>query len=149
MKTLLKILPVIAFFVFGLFAGDLMRSSGAGIALSHTGAAKSHNVTSYRFPTPFYVPIVRNGNLRAAMVLELGLDLSGEGQASVLKHELQLRDAILRALIIHANIGGFDGNFTSERHMNLLAETLLTAARRILGDDVERTLIVNIARQNR
>lgn len=149
MKRLLKILPVIVLFVSGLFAGDWMRTSVAGTARDDARASRSGDISSYKFPTPFYVPIVRNGSLRAAMVLELGLDVSGSGQEAVSKQELQLRDSLLRALMIHANTGGFDGNFTSEAHLNLLADTLLTAARRIVGDDAKKILIVNIARQNR
>lgn len=145
MKRLLKLLPVLAVFALGLFAGDRLRVAPEAGEVS---AAQPVALSGYRFPAVFYVPIVRSGNLRSAMVLELGLNLTAAGQEAVSVSELQLRDEILRALMAHANTGGFDGNFTAVAHLDLLGEVLLTAAQRVLGPEVDKVLIVNIMKQS-
>lgn len=61
--------------------------------------------------------------------------------------EARLRDALLGALLIEANTGGFDGNFTRKPGLRRLRESLLAAGRRAGGTDVQRILIEDIGRQ--
>ncbi|MRX49242.1 hypothetical protein GI374_02055 [Paracoccus sp. S-4012] len=103
--------------------------------------------TSFRFPQQFFVPLVRNGEVRGAMVLTLGIDIPAGMEEQVYAAELRLRDALLRRLLIHANTGGFDGNFTSEAHLALLRRELMDAAHRIAGEAVAGILVIDIARQ--
>lgn len=154
MRSLLKFVPVLLMFLGGVALGDWLpaRQSAAalpdaGDAASETRPASTGPTVSVEFPGQFFVPIVRNGTLRAVMVLGLGMEVAEPGLEAVRAREFRLRDALLRALMIHANTGGFDGNFTSEPHLKLLGDTLLAAAQRVVGSDVQGILIGDIGRQ--
>lgn len=155
MGKLLKILPVFLFLLLGALGGDWLHRQRAGAALPAEGQAAAATLApapaaatvSMPLPEQFFVPIVRNGNLRAVMVLSLGLDVVETRVEALHAREFRLRDALLRALMIHANTGGFDGNFTAEPRLELLGATLLAAAQKIAGEDVRAILIGDIARQ--
>lgn len=100
------------------------------------------------FPQQFFVPLVRNGTLRSVMILSISLELPDEIAEAAYRQENRLRDAILRALLIHANSGGFDGNFTADAHVDLLRQTLLQTARTATGLPVSAVMIGDIARQD-
>ena len=150
MGKILKLLPILVALVVGIGLGDWLHGQQGGAA-PHAEVAPSRPdpgpTIDVKFPRQFFVPIVRNGNLRSVMVLELGMEVVEARAGAVYAQEFRLRDALLRALMIHANTGGFDGNFTSEPHLKLLGDTLLAAAHRISGEDVQAILIGNIARQ--
>ena len=82
------------------------------------------------------------------MVLALSIEIQTAAEEAVFRQEHRLRDALLRSLLIHANSGGFDGNFTDEAHLELLRGSLLAEARRASGDSINAVLIGDIARQN-
>jgi len=66
-----------------------------------------------------------------------------------LRRELRLRrDALLAVMFLHANSGGFDGQFTSSEAMNDLRGSLLEATRDVIGDDVYSVLVTDILRQD-
>ena len=81
------------------------------------------------------------------MILTLSLEIPAAAEEAVFRQEHRLRDTLLRSLLIHANTGGFDGNFTAEARLALLRETLLEAARKVAGPEVGAVLIGDIARQ--
>lgn len=154
MRKILKFVPVLLMLVAGIALGDWLHGQGVSAALPDTDQAepdgpspKAGPLISVGFSNQFFVPIVRNGNLRAVMVLGLGMEVVDARAEAVHAQEFRLRDALLRALMIHANTGGFDGNFTSEPRLRLLGDVLLTAAQRVAGDDVQAILIGDIARQ--
>lgn len=101
----------------------------------------------FGFPSQFFVPVVRNGRTQSIMILSLSLQVTPGTEGTIASQEHQLRDAILRRLMIHANTGGFDGNFTSDLQSRMLREALLTAAQDIAGADIIAILIEAIARQ--
>ncbi|MCQ0969117.1 flagellar basal body-associated FliL family protein (plasmid) [Paracoccus sp. TK19116] len=111
------------------------------------GEAGSGAVAWFNFPSQFFVPVVRNGNTDYTMILTLTLETPGEALSGVEALEHRLRDAMLRQLIIHANTGGFDGNYTSEGQLRKLRDALLAAARSAGGDGVDAVLIEDIARK--
>ncbi len=149
MGKILKILPVVLFLVLGALGGDWLHRQRADASLpaAEVVAAPSVPTVSMPLPEQFFVPIVRNGSLRAVMVLSLGLEVVEARVEALHAREFQLRDAMLRALMIHANTGGFDGNFTAEPRLDLLGAILLEATRKVAGEDVRRILIGDIARQ--
>lgn len=149
MGKILKILPVLLFLIAGTGLGDWLHSQRADAAAPAGAPIQPAPAPTVSMPLPeqFFVPIVRNGSLRAVMVLSLGLEVVESGVEPLHAREFQLRDALLRALMIHANTGGFDGNFTAEPRLHLLGETLLEAARKVGGEDVRAVLIGDIARQ--
>ena len=121
-------------------------AKSAGKAEGH-GAAGPSQMSYYRFPSQFFVPVMHGDRLDGMMVLTLTVEMPAEVQEDVFKKEFRLRDAFLRTLLIHANTGGFDGNFTADPAQQRLRTALLTAAQAAAGPDVQRILIEYIVRQ--
>ncbi|MDO5631788.1 MAG: hypothetical protein Q4G22_08115 [Paracoccus sp. (in: a-proteobacteria)] len=164
-KILMLVLPLVAF-IGGAFGGDMLR--GGAKADAATAAAddegEEHAATVpatappptddattdlawFGFANQFFVPIVRNGKTDSIMILSVSLEVSAPSQSKIAGMEARLRDALLRSLMIHANTGGFDGNFTADARLEPLRATLLTAARQVSGPDVRAVLIEDIARK--
>ncbi|MCZ0960531.1 hypothetical protein [Paracoccus benzoatiresistens] len=101
----------------------------------------------FTFPTQFFVPLMRNGDMGAVMILTLSIETGGADLPAMKQQEHRLRDALLRELLIHANTGGFDGNFTSEARLAPLRERLQKAAQASTDLTVKAVLIEDIARQ--
>ncbi|MTH63269.1 hypothetical protein [Paracoccus shanxieyensis] len=101
----------------------------------------------FKFPNQFFVPVMRNGRTDAVMVLSLTLEIPGDARPRIEAQEHRLRDALLNGLMIEANTGAFDGNFTAEPSQDRLRKALLAAARTASGPDINRVLIEDIARQ--
>lgn len=156
-KLVFAILPLLAL-LGGAFAGDMLRAKpqeapdavadpGHGAAETPPPPAANAEVDWFTFPSQFFVPLVRQGDMSAIMILTLVLE-TDKGQLDALGHqEHRLRDALLRQLMIHANTGGFDGNFTVERNVQTLRDSLLTAARAATDLPVHAVLIQDLARQ--
>lgn len=144
-----------------------VATDGRPVAVTDTGAAsasapaplaevgpsggvnrKRADFAYLEFPHQFFVPLVRDGTLRSVMILSISLELPDEIAEAAYRQENRLRDAILRALLIHANSGGFDGNFTADAHVELLRQTLLQTARTASGLPVSAVMIGDIARQD-
>lgn len=98
----------------------------------------------FSFPNQFFVPVVHRGNISGMIVLNLTIETTTESKDSVEAQEHRLRDALLRALIMHANSGGFSGNFTADSQLQHLRATLLQAAKDVAGDKVDAVLIEDI-----
>lgn len=160
-KKLMTIaVPVLAL-VGGAFGGDMLRGSAAkddthAEAGAEDGAevavAKPEHTMGepawFRFPTQFFVPLVRQGDMRDMMILTLTLQTDAETLPKLAKKEHALRDTLLRQLMIHANTGGFDGNFTADRNLAALRESLAAAARAATDLPVSAVLIEDIARHS-
>lgn len=111
----------------------------------HEGAAGPVYV---KMNNQFVIPIVEKDRVQSLVVLSLSLEIIGAGQEIVYNQEPKLRDVFLRVLFDHANIGGFEGNFTESRRMEILRRSLHEAARNVLGSIVGDVLITEIARQD-
>lgn len=165
-KILFIVLPLVAM-AGGIFAGEQLRppppipepgaaeadtaESGAETENTHHGGSAAHGAEEpawFKFPTQFFVPLIRNGTVDAVMVLTLTVEMPKSAQEDIFHQEHRLRDALLRVLLIHANTGGFEGNFTSDIHLGDLREKLLKTARKTSGDEVRAILIEDIARQD-
>ena len=151
MRKILTILPVVLMLVLGALAGDWLHRQRAAASLPEAEGAPAPPAAvptvSMPIPEQFFVPIVRNGSLRSVMVLGLGFEVVEKRLDAVHAREFQLRDALLRRLMIHANTGGFDGNFTSEARLAPLRERLQKAAQASTDLPVKAVLIEDIARQ--
>ncbi|WP_372801888.1 hypothetical protein [Paracoccus seriniphilus] len=166
-KLLFLSAPVIAL-VAGIAAGDYLRPASPGseaednASLSSLIEAKKDADTrqdppantrtdvrtaTFTFPSQFFVPLMRNGDMGAMMILTLSVETAEDQLETMKQQEHRLRDALLRQLLIHANTGGFDGNFTTEVSLRVLRESLLTAARQATTLPVRAVLIEDIARQ--
>ncbi|WP_313352267.1 hypothetical protein [Paracoccus sp. (in: a-proteobacteria)] len=105
------------------------------------------NLDWFTFPNQFFVPVLRNGTPSAVMILSLSVEMPASARADIEAKEHRLRDALLNALLIEANTGAFDGNFTAESSLQRLRTTLLAAGQKAAGPDIRRILIEGINRQ--
>ncbi|SFJ42463.1 hypothetical protein [Jannaschia pohangensis] len=100
-----------------------------------------------RFREGFVVPVLRDGTVWSHVVLNLGIETDFTAEADIFLREPVLRDGLTEALFLHANFGGFDGDFTDAQNMNRLRVRLNEVVQQRLGDDTARILIVSMARQ--
>ena len=121
---------------------------GAAASAGSHGSGDPASPAWFQFPQQFFVPVLHDGRLDSTMVLTLSAEMPGATSEKVYAHEIKLRDALLRQLLIHANTGGFDGNFTSEAHLRGLRGDL-TSAMQAVVPDITGILIGDIARQER
>jgi hypothetical protein len=97
----------------------------------------------------FVVPIVRGERVTALVVLALSIEVPAGQTETVYLREPKLRDSFLQILFDHANVGGFEGNFTDAQVLSRLRVALREVAQRDLGRDLAKdVLIVEIARQD-
>lgn len=96
----------------------------------------------------FVIPVVGPERVSALVVASLSIEVPAGSTEGVYAREPKLRDVFLQVLFDHANIGGFEGTFTTGDRMEILRASLLEAARPVLGSDVSDVLITEIARQD-
>lgn len=96
----------------------------------------------------FVVPVVEEGRVASMVVLSLSLEVAAGNTEAVYQREPKLRDAFLRVLFDHANVGGFSGSFTDGANLVVLRTSLKEAAALVLGPVVTDVLITDIARQD-
>tara|TARA_R110002094_G_scaffold16487_18_gene28065 strand:- start:978 stop:1484 length:507 start_codon:yes stop_codon:yes gene_type:complete len=97
----------------------------------------------------FVVPVVKDSDVIALVVLALSLEVPENRQDEVYRHEPKLRDSFLQVLFDHANVGGFDGAFTSARNLGTLRAALTEMGQKDMGKDaIKNVLITEIARQD-
>ena len=136
----------------GVPDGGGSHGGGSHGAASHGGgshgggSAATGDTTWFQFPQQFFVPVMRNGRLESTMVLSLSLEIPAAAAETAYAHEIKLRDAMLRQLLIHANTGGFDGNFTAEPQLRTLRADLARTAQATVPE-ISAVLIGDIARQ--
>lgn len=165
-KILTLVLPLIALFG-GAFAGDILRGDAAPKSADQTeegaepvpenkatkqgnnGNDKATKATTavFAFPSQFFVPLARNGDMGAMMILTLSLETTEDQLEMLQTREHRLRDALLRQLLIAANTGAFDGNYTTEARLLPLRKSLLSAVASIGDNKISAVLIEAIVRQ--
>ena len=96
----------------------------------------------------FVVPVVSGDLVEALVVMSLSVEIAQGKREYLYAHEPRLRDALLQAMFDHANMGGFDGAFTDANTLDVLRVSLTETARGVIGPDVSRVLIVDLARQD-
>lgn len=101
----------------------------------------------FTFPSQFFVPMMRNGDMGAMMIMTLTVETTEADLEPMKQQEHRLRDALLRQLMVLANTGAFDGNFTAEARLRVMREGLLKAAQDATELSVDKVLIEDIARQ--
>lgn len=148
-KILMLLLPILAL-VAGSMGGAMLRPAPEIAADAESAAAAAAPAASpawMGFANQFFVPVMRAGDMKALMILTLTIETDEDQLERLQKQEHRLRDALLRRLMIEANTGGFEGNFTTEPFLRGLREALLEAARAATDDSVHAVLIEDIARQ--
>ena len=98
--------------------------------------------------TQFLVPVVVDELIDSLVVMNLSVEIkAGQGEV-IYSREPKLRDAFLQVLFDHANLGGFQGEFTNAKNLDSLRRALTEVAQAIAGDSVTSILITDIARQD-
>lgn len=101
-----------------------------------------------RMNNQFVVPVVEGGKVAALVVLSLSIEVTVGTKEAVFAAEPKLRDVFLQVLFDHANIGGFEGTFTSSANMRTLRRALKDAAQKAIGPQITDVLIIDIVRQD-
>ena len=96
----------------------------------------------------FIIPLVQESLVKGLVAMSVSLELDSGYKETVYTLEPKLRDAFLQILFDHANIGGFDGQFTDSLNLDVLRNNMFGAAKKILGNKVTDVLITDIARQD-
>lgn len=96
----------------------------------------------------FVIPVVSGEVIAALVVVSLSLETRAGMREEIYEREPKLRDAFLRTLFDHANMGGFQGAFTQTETLDLLRTALREVAQREIGPGVLNVLIVDIIRQD-
>lgn len=100
-----------------------------------------------RLNNQFIVPIVSEDRVSGLVVMSLSIEVPTGQTSLVFEHEPKLRDVFLQVLFDHANLGGFDGQFTSGPNMRVLRGGLLQAAQGTIGSIVSDVLILDLVKQ--
>lgn len=154
-KILALILPLLAF-LGGAAGGAVMHQRNTpAVEEAEQNASTEHKEASaedgekawFSFPNQFFVPLMRNSDISGTMIVALTIEMSKADEEAIHAQQHRLRDALLRAMMIHANTGGFDGNFTADPQMNRLKAELVKVAKDISENKVTDVLIEDIARQ--
>lgn len=155
-KLLALAIPLIAL-IGGVAAGDMLKpqpkteptaeEAPHGDDQGHGSEEEKGKAAWFTFPNQFFVPMMRNGDIGAVMILTLSLETEEAHLEAMKQQEHRLRDALLRQLMVRANSGGFDGNFTSESSLGTLRKDLLGAVDEVSDLPISAVLIEDIARQ--
>lgn len=96
----------------------------------------------------FIIPIVYNDRVQSLLVMALSVEVGTGQKEEIYAREPKLRDAFLQTLFDHANVGGFDGEFTNANNLDVVRVALREAAQKAVGDIVTDVLIIDVARQD-
>ena len=96
----------------------------------------------------FVVPVVAEGRVSSLIVMSLSIEVDAAMLDTIYTMEPKLRDGFLSVMFLHANSGGFDGEFTRGEPMNDLRGSLRETAQDIMGHSVTDVLITEIIRQD-
>jgi len=160
-----KILPLVLLLVgvgAGVGAGVFLRPAEekAGPIAEEISSDKVTLQTEQKPPQPdlvreyvkmnnqFVVPVVNGDRVQALVVIALSLEVPAGQKDAIYSREPKLRDSFLQVMFDHANVGGFDGAFTSANNLDVLRNALREAAQKDMGDQISDVLIVEIARQD-
>ena len=166
MKKILPVLIIVIGLVAGGGVGLLLRPTPADpIECSGTNpdndcatndetsahekvAPDLEDVYYVKLSKQFVVPVVGDSKVVALVVMSLSIETTPLMSDVVFTREPKLRDALLEVMFLHANSGGFDGQFTGGEAMRDLRRSLLEAAVGVIGADVFNVLITDILRQD-
>ena len=152
MKKFLPFLLGLVGLLGGAAAGWFLRplpdpANAAAPAVPQHYAPAPANTVTMRLPNQFIVPVIEQGRVRSMMVMSLALELVEDHGISLDRHEARLRAVFLQTMFDYANLGGFEGVFTSGEALLTLRRTLREAARQEMGPKVHDVLITELLRQ--
>lgn len=123
---------------------ELADATGHGVEIE----PDPNNVYYVKLSKQFVVPVVKDGKVSSMVVMSLSIETTPMVGDIVFQREPKLRDALLSVMFLHANSGGFNGQFTGGEAMRDLRGSLLEATRDVIGDDIYSVLVTDILRQD-
>lgn len=124
------------------------HAAPAGHAAPANGSRGGGDTEFVKIDNQFIVPVIETGRVAAMVVLSVTLEVAA-GQSEGTNARLpKLRDRFLRAMLDHANVGGFSGTFTADGSVEQLRRNLIEAGRKELGDVLSDVLILDMNRQS-
>lgn len=158
---LAKLLPLLLLLIgvaAGAGAGFMLKpepetahpEQAAETGTEHAAPVPEASITTeiVKLNNQFVIPLVAKDRITALVVLSLSVETAAGRTSEVYDREPKLRDVLLQALFNHANMGGFNGEFTKARNMDVLRAALTDVAIGVLGDAILGVLITEIARQD-
>jgi len=112
------------------------------------GAAAEQTQEYVKLNNQFVIPVVGKESVDSLVVISLSIEVEPGYTETIYQREPKLRDAFLQVLFDHANMGGFQGEFTNSNNMDVLRASLRDVARSVIGAAVSNVLITEIARQD-
>jgi hypothetical protein len=153
-----KILPLILFLVgagTGVGAGLFLRptplempSDMAEPAMKEVQDKNAEAFEYVKLNNQFVVPIVNGRKVQSLVVMTLSVEVPVGEKDAIYAKEPKLRDSFLQVLFDHANMGGFEGEFTDASNLDILRNALREIGRRDMGDGITDVLIMDVARQD-
>ena len=165
-----KLLPVLLLLIGvggGVGAGLALKPDPAELAMANPCGDVDHDVAEkddghaeaeehegedaleyVKLNNQFLIPVVADQLVESLVVMSLSVEVVTGQSEAIYAREPKLRDAFLQVLFDHANIGGFQGEFTSARNLDVLRVALTEVAQTIVGEAVNGVLITDIARQD-
>ncbi|MBJ3763182.1 flagellar basal body-associated FliL family protein [Maribius pontilimi] len=104
--------------------------------------------TFLKLPEQFVVPVVDGDRVKSLVVMSITLEISEFQEEQIFSRLPKLRDGFLRVMLDHANIGGFDGAFTSNGSMDALRRGFREVAAAEFAEGIHEILILDINRQD-
>ncbi|MFN4058276.1 MAG: flagellar basal body-associated protein FliL [Roseinatronobacter sp.] len=144
MAKLLPILLMVLGLAGGTGAGWFLRPPPPEPDPEAAAAAPVPNVPMalHEIKNQFMVPLVEGNRIASIVLISLALDVPESAKAQVAQAEPRLRDRMLQVMFDHANLGLFEGVFTSNNNMGLLRRSLLEAAQATVGRDAVRGVLI-------
>jgi flagellar FliL protein len=153
-----KILPLVLLLVgagMGIGIGIVLRPAPEEMLMEAedaTAAIEDEEVEELveyvKMNNQFVVPIVKDKKVSSLIVMSLSIEVPIGQKDAIYAKEPKLRDSFLQVLFNHANLGGFEGEFTDSSNLDVLRNSLREIGRRDLGDGISDVLIMEVARQD-
>lgn len=157
-----KLLPIILLLIgsaVGVGAGVFLRPPAVEMTEEEmvlkeeakVAKAEEDNAANFEYlkmNNQFVIPIVQKERVSALVVLSISLEVPIGGKDPVFAREPKLRDAFLQVMFDHANLGGFEGEFTNPNNLGILRNALREVAQKHMADGISDVLIMEIARQD-
>ncbi|WOI56187.1 flagellar basal body-associated FliL family protein [Palleronia sp. LCG004] len=121
---------------------------GAGAAPAKKSTMPAADSEFVRLADQFVVPVIEGDKVKSLVVMTLSVETAPGLQDAILARTPKLRDGFLRVMLDHANIGGFDGSFTSNGSMETLRRGFLETARQQFPEGIRDVLVLEINRQD-
>jgi flagellar FliL protein len=153
-----KILPLLLLLVgagMGIGIGIVLRPAPEEMLMEAedaTAAIEDEEVEELveyvKMNNQFVVPIVKDKKVSSLIVMSLSIEVPIGQKDAIYAKEPKLMDSFLQVLFNHANLGGFEGEFTDSSNLDVLRNSLREIGRRDLGDGISDVLIMEVARQD-